>query len=184
MFLALPPRLAAAFSLASRVRVAAAPAAFFAPASAFGAALAARGATARPAAALGSGASAYSSLSRQPPSPSSPSSPSSPLPSPSSPLRWRSRPLLLQPRLAAAAVASAPLSGTAPSRSSTTIPRAVLRLVRGGGANRTKSAVKKRFRVNGGGLLIRKQSGKREWSGAGVDRAGCAACVLVLAPGR
>ena len=38
----------------------------------------------------------------------------------------------------------------------------VLQLVRGGGAIRTKSAVKKRFRVNGGGLLIRKQSGKRE----------------------
>ena len=164
MFLTLPPRLAAAFSLASRMRVAAAPATSVASAS--GAALAARGAPARPvmALALGSGATAYSSLSRRPPPPSrSPQSPS-PSPSPSSSLRSRSRPLLLQPRLAAAAAwASAPLGGAAPSRASTTIPRAVLRLVRGGGANRTKSAVKKRFRVNGGGLLIRKQSGKREW---------------------
>lgn len=53
---------------------------------------------------------------------------------------------------------------SAPSlRSSSTVPRVLVRLakLRGGGAMKTKSAVKKRFRVNGGGLLVRKQSGKR-----------------------
>ena len=53
------------------------------------------------------------------------------------------------------------VAGAGARRRSSTVPRAVAKLVRGGGKNKTKSAVKKRFRVNGGGLLIRKQSGKR-----------------------
>ena len=46
-------------------------------------------------------------------------------------------------------------------RESSTIARAVMKLKRGGGAMKTKSAVKKRFRVTGGGSLKRMPSGKQ-----------------------
>lgn len=54
-----------------------------------------------------------------------------------------------------------PKSSIASIRFSSTVPRAVMKLKRGGGAMKTKSAVKKRFRVNGAGTLLRGQSGKR-----------------------
>jgi large subunit ribosomal protein L35 len=54
-----------------------------------------------------------------------------------------------------------PISKIASIRFSSTVPRAVMKLKRGGGAMKTKSAVKKRFRVNGAGTLLRGQSGKR-----------------------
>ena len=54
-----------------------------------------------------------------------------------------------------------PTSNIASIRFSSTVPRAVMKLKRGGGAMKTKSAVKKRFRVNGAGTLLRGQSGKR-----------------------
>jgi len=70
--------------------------------------------------------------------------------------------LVLRPKFCSV-LSRAPLflSMPPPVQWSSTVPRAVMKLKRGGGAMKTKSAVKKRFRVNGAGTLLRGQSGKR-----------------------
>jgi ribosomal protein L35 len=87
--------------------------------------------------------------------------------------------------LARAGAAAAPAAAAAPTRAAAASVKAA-RLVRWGSrkagsvGTKTKSAVKKRFRVNGGGSLVRMSSGKRHLnlhkSRARVHRLGAWRC--------